>query len=150
MIEHHPVVTYGIYFIWLWNHHFQTTLCSLSLSLQWLYLSSSHLCYSDHFVWTCMLMLTCVNVSFFFPSLGSSRPRLCSTTVCTAVRPPVSWRCSVTQAPEQNTLRAPSSEPPRPSHTSPTTTAQHANTGEAQTADAPGQGTGASEVIRIG
>lgn len=95
---------------------------------------------SFHFVWTYVFAFTQVNFLFITLSLGSSRPRLRSASVCAAVGPPVCWRCSITQAPEQSTLRTPSSESPRASHTSPTTTAQHTTTGEAQTADTPGQG----------
>lgn len=81
-----------------------------------------------------------VHVNTFVCFFLHSRLRFCTTTVCPPVRAPVSWRRPGPQAPEQNTLRTPTTEHPRPSHTSAPATAQHANTGEAQTANSPGQG----------
>lgn len=72
--------------------------------------------------------------------LSSLRSRPSPATVCPPVRSPDPRRLSAPQAPEQNTLGAPSPEPAGPAHTSAATAAQHTAAGEAQTADTPGKG----------
>lgn len=89
----------------------------------------------------CLWVTVCVHTwNSIFVALTSSRSRFSPTTVWPPVRSPDTWRCSDPQTPEQDTLRAPPPEPADPSHTSPPTTAQHTTTGEAQTANPPGQG----------
>lgn len=71
---------------------------------------------------------------------NSSRTGLSFTAVCPPVRPAVSRRLAEPQAPEQNPLRTPPSEPSDPSHTSAPSASQHTATGETQTADSSWEG----------